>query len=184
MATANGSAKGYVKFDLEKAQTVTLASMDPVPSRGFNDELQHMYKLAGGKVMYVPPGVTKFFQDHGLQPGHPVQITKGRAPDGRNVQWTVNAEPPAKEVPITWNGQQATAILSSAPLEEYHDAPASPQPPNAVPETKLAAALKTAIQAARQAEQYGEEIGYSIRFSSSDIRAMGISVSIGMGNWR
>jgi hypothetical protein len=46
--------------------------------------------------------------------------------------------------------------------------------------TRLEYALRTAVAAAASAERHGAEIGYQIRFTPADIRAMGISVLIGM----
>lgn len=182
MATQPNANNGYIRFELEHPQTVTLASMDPTLCRGFKDELQHMYKLAGGKVMYVPPGVSKYFQEHGLHPGRPVTITKGRAPDGHNTQWTVKlAEPEEKTIPIIWAGQKASAILKDAKLEEYDVMPSQPVK---LPDTRMTSALKTAVEAAWQAELFGEEIGYPVKFSSQDVRAMAISINIGMGSGR
>jgi hypothetical protein len=51
-------------------------------------------------------------------------------------------------------------------------------PPAAI--TKLEHALKTAVHAAAKAEKHGLLIGYNVRFSPADIRAMAISVLIGM----
>lgn len=177
--------QGYVKFNLGVPQLVTLSSMDAVPTRGFRNEMQYMYKLEGGKVMFVPPGVSQYFKDNSLQPGRSISITRGRAPDGHNVQWTVKPESEApREVPAVWTGQKAAAIIESAPLEEYlDDAPSAPSSPSlpSVADSKLARALKTAVAAAHQAELFGQEIGYPFQFSPSDIRAMGISTFIGMG---
>jgi hypothetical protein len=46
--------------------------------------------------------------------------------------------------------------------------------------TKLETALKTAVAAAAAAEKHAAEIGYTVRFTPSDIRAMGISVLTAM----
>ena len=49
-----------------------------------------------------------------------------------------------------------------------------------VPDTQLAHALKTAIAAAADAEKFGKTLDYNIRFTTEDIRSMGITVLIGM----
>jgi len=64
--------------------------------------------------------------------------------------------------------------------------PASPSPPLAkdtalaLPTTQLAHALKTAISAAADAEKFARTLDYNIRFTTDDIRSMGITVLIGM----
>jgi len=48
------------------------------------------------------------------------------------------------------------------------------------PDTQLAHALKTAIAAAAGAEQFAKTLNYNIRFTTEDVRSMGITVLIGM----
>lgn len=48
------------------------------------------------------------------------------------------------------------------------------------PDTQLAHALKTAIAAAVDAEEYAKTLDYNIRFSTEDVRSMGITILIGM----
>ena len=50
----------------------------------------------------------------------------------------------------------------------------------ALPSTQLAHALKTAISAAADAERFAKTLDYNIRFTTDDIRSMGITVLIGM----
>jgi hypothetical protein len=49
-----------------------------------------------------------------------------------------------------------------------------------LPDTQLAHALKTAIAAAVDAEEFGKTLNYNIRFSTEDVRSMGITILIGM----
>jgi hypothetical protein len=51
------------------------------------------------------------------------------------------------------------------------------QPP---PDTQLAHALKTAIAAAVEAEKFAKTLDYNIRFTTDDVRSMGITILIGM----
>jgi len=53
---------------------------------------------------------------------------------------------------------------------------AAPRPPD----TQLAHALKTAIAAAADAEKFAKTLDYTIRFTTEDVRSMGITVLIGM----
>ena len=48
------------------------------------------------------------------------------------------------------------------------------------PDTQLAHALKTAIAAAADAEEFAKTLDYNIRFTTEDVRSMGITVLIGM----
>jgi hypothetical protein len=48
------------------------------------------------------------------------------------------------------------------------------------PETQLAHALKTAIAAAVDAEKFAKTLDYNIRFTTDDVRSMGITILIGM----
>jgi len=48
------------------------------------------------------------------------------------------------------------------------------------PDTQLAHALKTAIAAASDAERFAKTLDYNIRFTTEDVRSMGITVLIGM----
>lgn len=48
------------------------------------------------------------------------------------------------------------------------------------PDTQLAHALKTAIAAAAEAEEFAKTLNYPVRFSTEDLRSMGITVLIGM----
>jgi len=61
----------------------------------------------------------------------------------------------------------------------------SPPPPidesvPRAPDTQLAHALKTAIAAAADAEKFAKTLDYNIRFTTEDVRSMGITVLIGM----
>jgi hypothetical protein len=64
--------------------------------------------------------------------------------------------------------------------------PAAPPQPSTddatprAPDTQLAHALKTAIAAAADAETFAKTLNYNIRFSTEDVRSMGITVLIGM----
>jgi hypothetical protein len=66
------------------------------------------------------------------------------------------------------------------------ETPAAPTQPSTaddtprLPDTQLAHALKTAIAAAADAETFAKTLNYNIRFSTEDVRSMGITVLIGM----
>jgi hypothetical protein len=77
------------------------------------------------------------------------------------------------------NGHGARNGSGSAPAAT----PSGPSPdatPPRVPDTQLAHALKTAIAAAVDAEKFAQTLDYNIRFTTEDVRSMGITVLIGM----
>jgi hypothetical protein len=58
--------------------------------------------------------------------------------------------------------------------------PSTDDVPPRPPDTQLAHALKTAIAAAADAETFAKTLNYSIRFTTEDVRSMGITILIGM----
>lgn len=58
--------------------------------------------------------------------------------------------------------------------------PSTDEMPPRPPDTQLAHALKTAIAAAVDAEAYAKALDYNIRFTTEDVRSMGITILIGM----
>jgi hypothetical protein len=56
----------------------------------------------------------------------------------------------------------------------------APAPDRNLPDTQLAHALKTAIAAAVEAERFAKTVDYNIRFTTDDVRSMGITLLIGM----
>jgi hypothetical protein len=58
--------------------------------------------------------------------------------------------------------------------------PSTDDSPPRVPDTQLAHALKTAIAAAAEAEKFAKTLDYNLRFTTEDVRSMGITVLIGM----
>ena len=58
--------------------------------------------------------------------------------------------------------------------------PSTDETTTRLPSTQLAHALKTAIAAAADAETFAKTLNYNIRFSTEDVRSMGITVLIGM----
>jgi len=70
------------------------------------------------------------------------------------------------------NGYE-TFPASGAPSSTDETAPLAP-------DTQLGHALKTAIAAAVDAEEYAKTLDYNIRFSTEDVRSMGITILIGM----
>ena len=132
---------------------------------------QLLWTLADGRKFYTPVFFQKLIDDEGIEPGQKFELLKST--EGRKTVWKVSpASKPEQPVAALLNG--------SGPLDSPipEDDPQEDPPP--VPITRLEHALKTAVHAANSAEKHGQSIGYNVRFSPQDIRAMAISVLIGM----
>ena len=82
----------------------------------------------------------------------------------------------AGEEQHSYDGAQNGAGKGSIPPSEPSGDDIAPRPPD----TQLAHALKTAIAAAADAEKFAKTLDYNIRFTTEDVRSMGITVLIGM----
>jgi hypothetical protein len=159
MNSPNPSSPRYLKLDLGKFYTVALKYPKPTTVRGFHGpELRWI--LLNGQAMYTPVDLEKSITVY--KPGQRFEI--GKFQNGRSVEWKIRPAQPEKQPAAAL--LDATASLDS-PVEE-------------IPRTTLEDALRTAVSAAAAAEKHASAIGYTVRFTPSDIRAMGISVLIGM----
>jgi hypothetical protein len=77
------------------------------------------------------------------------------------------------KTPLPFNG--STNGHTTSPLP-----PASDDGRYPPPDTQLTHALKTAIAAAVEAEKFAKTLDYNIRFTTDDVRSMGITILIGM----
>lgn len=102
----------------------------------------------------------------------------------RKAEWFVNRVPDLQPKPGLPQ-KAATLIAEAGPLDAPHELDdQNLQPVAKGPATALEAALKTAVSAAAEAEKHGQQIGYNVRFTPGDIRALGITVLIGMQSGR
>jgi hypothetical protein len=101
----------------------------------------------------------------GVEAGVPFTACKTTA-DGR-VSW--------KFTPHSKRPAQPIAAVLDAGEPELQESVASRI------RTRFENALCTAVAAAAAAEKYAQQIGYQVHFTPGDIRAMGISNFIGMG---
>jgi len=131
----------------------------------------HGYRVEWQVVGYFQR-VTALTDSEKQRPPVPEPL-RGRVPGGHETQQSTGQ--PAIQL-------LAKTSLEPAYLDESKPLPESLRRPLQSSPTRLEAALKTAVSAAHGAERYGQEIGYNVRFSPADIRAMGISVLIAMGN--
>jgi hypothetical protein len=165
--------QSYLKLEFNKTLTISLKSCEPKQIRGWHGpELRWI--LSDGRALYTPESFRDRIKDLGIQPGQTFEIVKRRL--GKEVEWR------ARHLPDLRGGQEAARILETAPeLAEPEASLAADAPPMRKPmETALERALKTAVVACAEAEAHGKSIGYAIRFASSDVRALGITLLIGL----
>ncbi len=130
------------------------------------NETQLYWTLMDGQGLYTPIGFGQTIKDLGIRAGEKFTVIKQHK--GRGIEWIAQRLTPAQPI---------AAVLDSS--EDIHGTELSEVPRKTI--TQLESALKTAVAAAAAAEKHGEELGYAIRFNSADVRAMGISVLISMG---
>jgi hypothetical protein len=151
-----------------------------VPGR-YGDRV--MFKLADGRVMYVPPFVANKIHEAGVEVGEHFEVCKiqVRKDRRRAIEWVVRrldspqAEP---ETPLERDLRASIDAVSANGNGNGHNGSGRPAAP--APTTKLEHALKTAISAAFNAERYGAELGYVVRFDADAIKSMAITVLINM----
>jgi hypothetical protein len=153
----------YLKLELGQSQTVALRYPTPKEVNGF-DGPQLRWQLMDGRALYTPLEVKPQIDALKLKPGQSFSIIRAR--QNGSVVWKVQRlEQPA-----------AALLNGSGSL----DSPVPREDGERIPPTRLEHALKTAVHAAAAAEKHGRQIGYPIRFQSQDVRAMAISLYIGM----
>jgi hypothetical protein len=136
--------------------------------------------LSTGEAFYTPLDFAGKIEDLEIRPGQRFQIEKRIV--NRKAEWIVShlpalqSKPPQKAVEIT---SQAGSLDAPEGLDDRNPRPMPEGRP-----TALEAALKTAVSAAAEAEKHGAAIGYAVRFRPEDIRALGITVLIGMQSGR
>jgi hypothetical protein len=97
-----------------------------------------MFRLADGRVMYVPPFVANKIEAEGLIPGEPFQVCKTQVRKGsrRSIEWTVRRLDPAEKEP----GHTEPAHPNGAEAQSDRRAP------ELEPETRLERDLRESIE--------------------------------------
>jgi hypothetical protein len=145
---------------------------------------QLLWTLSDGRKFYTPVFFQKLIEEQGVKPGQRFEFEK--TTEGRKTVWKVlpahkeARNDAARQGPVSGHQAIVDVLNGSGPLDSHipQDEPDEDPPP--IPLTRLEHALKTAVNAAASAEKEGQRIGYNVRFGSQDIRAMAISVLIGM----
>jgi hypothetical protein len=165
MKAQNGqSGNRYLRVEAGQSYTVALKSLTPREVQG-NFGPQLLWLLADNRALYTPLTVREQIVKLALKPYQPFVIQKTQ--NGQRTEWRASLPP-----------KQPVAELLDA--SESLDSPIDTERPR----TRLEDALKTAVSAAALAEKHGQAIGYNVRFAPGDIRAMAISVLIGMQSGR
>jgi len=209
MSNANGtipiSSRQMVRFTPNVPVEIALRCADGVRVEGrYGDRVK--YTLTDNRSMCVTPFVAERIKELDIQPGELFLVCKRQAKKGnqKTIHWAVerfgdesqlerdlresldrlNApeiarpSPSPPEVPDAAASPAVLVSTDGGTLPHWRrDGPEiAPRPPD----TQLAHALKTAIAAAVDAEEYGKTLDYNIRFSTEDVRSMGITILIGM----
>jgi len=120
-----------LRFEMNVPNRVALESPHGTFVEGrYGDRV--MYRLVGGRVMYVPPIVKARIEAQGIIPGEPFELCKTQSRDGRRrlIEWHLNRVE-------SGNGQGAAKSTMPA-------VPNSNPPP---PETQLEADLRGSLDA-------------------------------------
>ena len=117
---------------------------------------QVLFTLTNNRRLYVPEAVGREIAALTLAPGQAFIITKAQDNGQKRFDWKVERKP------------VQPSETRTGPVSAMETA------------TQIEHALKTAVAAAASAERFATEIGYTVRFGSEDIRAMGITILIGM----
>ena len=149
---------------------------------------QVLFSLTDGRVMYVPPVVKKQIQDLDIAKGELFTITKAEEKSGtrRTVKWLVTPSDARVPVSAPADGNatsQRRAIGASGLL---NPANGNGYKPRSVGEPKgflvtgqgqfLLQAFTAAVDVAAAVERYAAISQMELRFTSEDVRAIGLSI--------
>ena len=167
----------YFKPELNTPYQIALKYPTGKLVNGFRGVQELRWILMDGRAFYTPLSFQRQIEDANIRPGQSFTVEK--RVNGSRAEWSVTRP----ESPTRGNSRAAQEAIRLINDSEALDAPVLENHPQ-IPPTQLEHALKTAVAAAAAAEKHAERLGYSCRFSSADIRAMGISVLIGMDRGR
>lgn len=148
---------------------------------------QVLYSLTDGRVMYVPPVVKKQIQDLEIAKGELFTITKAEEKSGtrRTVKWLVTASD-ARVVSAPANGNATSQTRTNGAARSSTPANGNGHKPSCAGEPKgflvtgqgqfLLQAFTAAVDVAAAAERYAAISQMELRFTSEDVRAIGLSI--------
>jgi hypothetical protein len=160
-----------------------------------------MYSLEADRIMYVPPIVEHRIQELRIEKGERFEFCKAEVKKGnrRSIEWLVSrVDPPAEQIPQ----QPVVRPAAAVSVRDYQNASnngngntnsmANSQAngvtnPSGVPSLEVAESshfsdmdqtLMAAVDIAQHAEAHATARNYSLRFTSEDVRAIGLSLFI------
>ncbi len=148
-----------------------------------------MFSLTDQRRIYVAPYVAKRIDELGIQAGELFQICKRQVLDGRRktIHWLVERVEAGSESQLERDLREsierakATNTSDSEPMASL----VSPVqlPGRAIAECQRRNWPRRSRQrfaAAAEAERFAKVLDYNIRFTTEDVRSMGITILIGM----
>jgi hypothetical protein len=178
---------GKIQFQTNIPVEVALKYADGKEVTGdYGDQV--LYSLTDGRVMYVPPIVKKQIQDLDIARGELFTITKAEEKSGtrRTVKWLVTPSDARAPVGAPANGnalpQRHTTGVASGPVPNNGNGhkPRSTGEPKGFLVTGqgqfLLQAFTAAVDVVAAAERYAAVSQLELRFTSEDVRAIGLSI--------
>jgi hypothetical protein len=182
--------KEVVRFAIDTPVEVALRFENGKHVEGrYGDQV--MYSLLDNRVMYVPPYVEQRLRELAVAAGEPLHLCKQAKTDGNKkwVEWSVRRAP--QQPRASANGT-AAADPAQSKAQNHANGNTNGKPngsnqqvvavmPNVVNGAGITAmelALNSAAEIAQRVEGRAAAKSYSLRFSSEDIRAIGLTIFI------
>ena len=198
-AKGNKRVKEVVKFAIDAPVIVALRYETGKPVEGrYGDQV--MYSLMDDRVMYVPPYVEQRIRELAIAAGEPLQLCKQAKSDGHRkwIEWSVRRAP---QQPLPSANETAAAAQAPGKAQNHGNgstngkanghttgsayADLAEKALAVVPDvitgagiTAMELALNGAAEIAHRVEGRAATKNYSLRFSSEDIRAIGLTIFI------
>jgi hypothetical protein len=189
-----------LRFDTNVPVEVALRFSDGKRVEGrYGDQV--MYSLEDDKIIYVPPIVEQRIKDLRIEKGEHFEICKAEVKKGnrRSIEWRISrVDAPAEQVPqqpvvrpaaavSVPDYQNATNNGNGSTNEKTNGHANGGTQVNGVTSLEISKVrcfsdmdqtLKAALEIAQRAEAHAAARNYSLRFTSEDIRTIGLSLFI------
>jgi hypothetical protein len=191
--------RDVIRFQAEEPVEVALKFTDGKDVEG-RFGAQVLYTTTDDRILYLNPPEAKRIMQLGITKGELFTICKHEEKRGshKSVSWDIRRVYP--DAPGNGGSAKILADITETTIHQVNassrqqqqhpngtTAPAA-EPPSQL-ETQLEAsirlsqsvqAIKAAILACHEGEKYAASIGYAVHFENEDVRALGISILIGM----
>jgi hypothetical protein len=161
---------------------------------------QVMYTLTNDRIMFVPPVVAERISELGIRQGEPFEICKAeiRKDDRRWIEWQVRRIATPQQPASLGNGTAAAAECPSTKAQDPRNGSTNgssnnkgalryepteggvllPAPIDGRGVTAMELSMHAAVEIAQRVEGRAMLRNQSVRFSSEDIRAIGLTLFI------